>query len=401
MNGDLMKTRKYFLAGTVITLLSLSLTQNNASAVTEDQYEPDNTTSEAKTIQPGIAQGHSIHSNSDVDWMKFTAQSTENIELKVTGLEGGIVIKLYSSDLTYLASSNIYSTDTIIRFSGIEPGAYYVTAEDNGNNNTNNLYYIQLKTTVGNGDNYEGDNVPEEASVGNKGGTQSRSIVPANDYDWIKFSLNAIDNIELKTTGLQGGLNIKLYSSDLTYLYNSSNYSTYSVLRVPEIEPGNYYAKIEDSSNNDENESYNFTIKTSLSNSDTFEPDNVYSDAGYIYPKIPQKHSIIPTNDRDWIQFTLSAEDNIELTTSGLEGGIAIELYDNIFNLLEKAISYSGHPVINKTLEAGKYYAVFYDYQENNENDLYYIHLTGSHVVISGQTQKTTLAPILHLLLKK
>jgi hypothetical protein len=396
-----MKTRKYFLVAASITFLSLSATPNSASAVTEDQYEPDNIISEAKTIQPGVAQGHSIHSNNDIDWVKFTTQNTENIELKVTGLEGGIVIKLYSSDLTYLASSNVYSSDIIIRFSGLEHGIYYVKAEDYGNNNTNSLYYLQLKTTVGSGDNYEGDNVPEEASTGNKGGTQNRSIVPANDYDWIKFSLNAIDNIELKTTGLQGGLNIKLYSSDLTYLYNSTNYSTYSVLRVPELEPGNYYAKVEDSSNNDENESYNFTIKTSLTNSDTFEPDNVYSDAEYLYPDEPQKHSIIPANDYDWVQFTLSAEDNIELTTSGLNGGLAIDLYDSIFNLVESVISYSGHPIISKTLSPGKYYAVFYDYQENNENSLYYMHLTGSHVVVPGQTQKTTLVPVLQMLLNK
>ena len=195
-------------------------------------------------------------------------------------------------------------------------------------------------------------------------------------------------------------MNIKLYSSDLTYLYTSSNYATYSVLRAPELDPGTYYAKVEDSSNNDENESYNFTIRTSSANGDTFEPDNVYSDAGYIQPGVPQQHSIIPANDNDWIQFTLSAEDNIELSTSGLNGGLAIELYDSIFNLVEKVISYSGHPVISRTLGKGKYYAVFYDYGEDNENALYYMHMTGSHVVFPSSA-KPMLAPVLQLLLGK
>jgi hypothetical protein len=335
-----------------------------------------------------------------VDWVTFTVQQTENIELKITGLQGGLIIRLYSSDMKNIASSNIYSSDTIIRFSGLEPGTYYAKTEDNGNNSTNSLYYLQLKTTLGNGDSFEGDNVPSEASAGNKGGTQTRSIIPANDFDWIKFSLTETDNVELKTTGVQGGLNIELYSSNLTYLYKSSNYTTYSAIRASELDPGTYYAKVEDSSNNDENESYNFTIRTSVSNGDTLEPDNVYLNAGYIQPDVPQRHSIIPANDNDWVQFTLSAEDNIELSTSGLVGGLGIVLYDNIFNQVASTYSYSGHPVINTTLDPGKYYAVFYDYQENNENELYYIHLKASHV-IRPPSKKTIITPILHLILNK
>jgi hypothetical protein len=396
-----MKKQKYvFSTKNLFLLLQLIFITENAFAVTADQYEPDDTVSTAKTIQPGAAQAHSIHFNSDIDWVKFTVQQTENIELKITGLDGGLIIRLYSSDMKNIASSNQYSSDTIIRFSGLEPGTYYAKTEDYGNNNTNSLYYLQLKTTVGNGDRFEGDNVPSEASAGNKGGIQNRSIIPANDFDWIKFSLNSTDNVELKTTGLQGGLSIKLYSSDLTYLYGSSTYATYSVLRASELEPGTYFAKVEDLSNNEENESYNFAIRTSVSNGDPLEPDNVYLDAGYIQPDVPQQHSIIPANDHDWIQFTLSAEDNIELSTSGLNGGIAIELYDSIFNLIEKAVSYSGHPLINTTLEPGKYYAVFYDYQENNENELYYMHLKASHIVFPSKA-KPTLVPVLQLLLRK
>lgn len=395
-----MKKRECLHAAALSLLLSLSSVAENASAVTEDQYEPDDTVSTAKTIHPGAAQAHSIHFNSDVDWVTFTVQQTENIELKITGLQGGLIIRLYSSDLTFIQSSSIYSSDTIIRFSGLEPGTYYAKTEDDGNNATNSLYYLQLKSTVENGDGFEGDNVPSEASAGNKGGTQTRSIIPANDSDWIKFSLADTDNVELKTTGMQSGLKIELYASDLTYIKTSSNYATYSLLRAAELDPGTYYAKVEDYFNNDENESYNFTIRTSSTNGDTLEPDNVYSEAGYIQPGVPQERSIIPANDHDWIQFTLSAEDNIELSTSGLNGGLAVELYDSIFNLVEKAISYSGHPVINRPLDPGIYYAVFYDYGEDNENALYYMHLTASHVVFPSP-KKMILAPILHLLLKE
>ncbi len=396
-----MKKQQYiFIVTGVIFLLSFTL--KYALAVTLDQYEPDDTVSNAKTIQAGQVQAHTIHFNSDVDWVKFTVNNTENIELKTTGLYGGLTISLYSTDLTYLVSKDGYSAsaDTILRFTGLEAGTYYAKVEDYGNNNTNSLYNLHLKTTVGNGDNFEGDNVPSEASAGKMGGTQNRSIVPANDLDWIKFSLTAIDNVELKTTGLQGGLNIKLYSSDLTYLYQSANASTYSLLKVSELAPGDYYARVEDSSNNDENESYNFTIKTSVSNGDVLEPDNVYSSARYIYPGTPQPHSIIPAHDNDWVQFTLSATDNIELTTSGLTGGLGITLYDNIFNLIDSSVSYSGHPLISKTLHPGKYYAVFYDYGTDDENELYYIHLVASHVVFPS-AQQHTLVPILHLLLKK
>ncbi|MCI5217745.1 MAG: hypothetical protein D3914_00775 [Candidatus Electrothrix sp. LOE2] len=92
-----MKKRKYVLnAAAPFLLLKLILIAENAPAVTADQYEPDDTVSTAKTIQPGAAQAHSIHFNSDIDWVKFTVQQTENIELKITGLDGGLIMRIRS-----------------------------------------------------------------------------------------------------------------------------------------------------------------------------------------------------------------------------------------------------------------------------------------------------------------
>src|SRR5919109_1851673 len=65
--------------------------------------------------------------------------------------------------------------------------------------------------------NYEPDNTPGQAKLITSGTSQSRSIVPKTDVDWIKFQLNTSSAVILETTGpLLSDTRISLYNNNLT-----------------------------------------------------------------------------------------------------------------------------------------------------------------------------------------
>lgn len=126
----------------------------NAEASAGDDYEDDDTASNAKTILPGVTQTHSIHDLGDLDWMTFTlAVETEvRIETSATGSSTGnndTVMYLYrSSDLTTAYGYN--DDGGIGLYSKIETtlaaGTYYIRISEFGLDGTIDSYNIDLTT---------------------------------------------------------------------------------------------------------------------------------------------------------------------------------------------------------------------------------------------------------------
>jgi hypothetical protein len=68
---------------------------------------------------------------------------------------------------------------------------------------------------------------------------------------------------------------------------------------------------------------------------DNFEQDDSKSAANPILLNTPQNHSICPSKDNDWVEFTLDNTASVTLKVTGNEGSINLELYDNSHNRLE------------------------------------------------------------------
>lgn len=68
--------------------------------LTMDEYEPDGTCAEAKTIQAdGSPQTHTFHRNGDVDWLKFSTDPTGSYQIEVdvpSGSPADVVLELYA-----------------------------------------------------------------------------------------------------------------------------------------------------------------------------------------------------------------------------------------------------------------------------------------------------------------
>jgi hypothetical protein len=118
-----------------------------------DIYEPDNSSAQAKVIDPGIPQTHSILPASDVDWVKFTLGAASAVVLETTGTAGADTeMWLYNSSLAQLKYSNdegagsYSSISTTCGVDALPAGTYYVKIGEQGNNNEIASYLISLQT---------------------------------------------------------------------------------------------------------------------------------------------------------------------------------------------------------------------------------------------------------------
>ncbi|MHA1280181.1 MAG: DNRLRE domain-containing protein [Candidatus Helarchaeota archaeon] len=120
-----------------------------SSSSGEDIYEPDNDYSSAKTIIPGETQTHSIQPVGDVDWVKFTLDSTSDVVIETSGNSGDTRLYLYDSNLNQIAfdddSGAGYFSKIIVN--DLSPGTYYVKIDEYGNNNEISSYNIDLTVT--------------------------------------------------------------------------------------------------------------------------------------------------------------------------------------------------------------------------------------------------------------
>ena len=120
-------------------------------------------------------------------------------------------------------------------------------------------------------DSYEPDNSPAQAKQMFTGSSQTRSISPATDVDWVKFTLAGIPGatvgaVAIETTGPIGyDTRIWLYDSNLTEIRFSDDegaglYSYINTCDMAHLPVGTYYIKVDGFNKNNEIPSYTLSI---------------------------------------------------------------------------------------------------------------------------------------------
>jgi hypothetical protein len=95
-----------------------------------DEYEPDDDSASAKTIEIGRPQTHNFHNSSDVDWVKFQITTPGRYVMRgrggvSTGLD--TYIELYNSDLRKIGEDDDGGESLDARLSmRLENGLYYL-----------------------------------------------------------------------------------------------------------------------------------------------------------------------------------------------------------------------------------------------------------------------------------
>ena len=117
------------------------------------------------------------------------------------------------------------------------------------------------------GDNFEPDNSAAQARTINAGATQTHSIAPSTDVDWVQFQINSLSSAVIETSGDPGyDTRLWLYNNSLTQLAfnDDKGESLYSRISVC-LPAGTYYARVDDFNNNHEIPAYTLSLRTSTS----------------------------------------------------------------------------------------------------------------------------------------
>jgi len=181
----------------------------------KDRYEPDNTPDQARPIQLGSEQEHSIDPANDADWVKFTIAEPSDIVLETSGSAGNTRMWLYDSNMTEIAfnddieiGNNLFSR---ISLNGLYPGTYYAKVDGYGNNHVIDNYLISFQGTQEQ-DHYEPNNTHDQAKPIQLGFAQKHNIIPADDIDWVKFTIATRTRIKIEWNS---DASLQLYDSQL------------------------------------------------------------------------------------------------------------------------------------------------------------------------------------------
>ena len=110
-------------------------------------------------------------------------------------------------------------------------------------------------------DQYEPDNSMEQAKEIRSGENQRRSIFPAGDVDWAKFTLTERSEVVIETSGPSGDTVIYLYDSDGNLIAEDDDSGDAYWSRIEEtLDPGTYYIKVVEYGENDEIPEYHLKL---------------------------------------------------------------------------------------------------------------------------------------------
>lgn len=111
-------------------------------------------------------------------------------------------------------------------------------------------------------DTYETDNSKNDAKIINSEESQAHSIVPANDQDWLYFTLTYTSNVIIEVAGISGDTRMWLYQSDgTTQIEYDDDDGIADFSRIErELLAGTYYIKIDEYGNNNTISAYNISF---------------------------------------------------------------------------------------------------------------------------------------------
>jgi hypothetical protein len=187
-----------------------------------DEWEPDDSLTEAGLIKIGETQRHNLHGTGDRDWLYFQAEAGRAYVLETSelGPEMDTVIHLYDELGNELASDDDGAGEFLasqLWWVAHEGGALYVMvrgfADTEGGPGT--AYEVSLRSAEGfDMDQFEPDDSPAEATRISIGDTQSHNWHVSGDEDWVSFEVQQGITIVVQT------LNLGVEADTVIYLYD-------------------------------------------------------------------------------------------------------------------------------------------------------------------------------------
>jgi hypothetical protein len=187
-----------------------------------DEWEPDDSQTEASLVQIGETQRHNLHLAGDRDWLCFQAEAGRAYVLETSGLgsEMDTVIHLYDELGTELALDDDGADEFLasqLWWVAREDGALYAMVRGFADTEEGPEADYDVSLRSGGGfdiDQYEPDDSPAEASRILIGDTQSHNWHVSSDEDWISFEVQQGITVVVQT------LNLGVDADTVIYLYD-------------------------------------------------------------------------------------------------------------------------------------------------------------------------------------
>ncbi len=275
-----------------------------------DSYESDNSFATAKAITAGVSQTHSLHSESDVDYVRFVTETWATIAITNNASAD---IYLYDEDHTEIDYGYYGSLST----SALPPGTYYAAVS---------YYYTVASYTL-------------SLTV-----TQTAPVVAAPSYLYASVSGNVITVTFDPVVGATG---YKLYyDTDSGYAPFTPQVaategaspiaSSDTSVTVSGLPAGRtYYFAATATVSGTESGYSSYTYATLPPAADGYESDNTSGTARVIEPGEAQVHSLHLASDVDYVSFTIGTTTDLALETDGPSGDTELYLYNSALTQLQ------------------------------------------------------------------
>lgn len=221
-----------------------------------DSFEPDNSRENAKPLTVGATdQPRTFYPADDEDWVKFTAQANITYTIETVNLKTSSdpVLCLVDGAGAQLAcdDDNGGGHGGRITWRAPQAGDYFVQAknyqQDVGGDET--AYQLRIQEGVCTPDGNEPDNSRESARPLAADGTrQQHNFCPANDQDWVAFTVNANMPYLLETTDVGAATDtlLELYDANDNKLAQNDDHTPGGASQIAYTfaQAGTYYAKV-------------------------------------------------------------------------------------------------------------------------------------------------------------
>jgi hypothetical protein len=235
----------------------------NISVDSSDTNEYNNDTANATPVTFGNGMDVSLYPKSDVDFYRFTIDTSAMIWVTTSGTPSIINIQgeLYNSEYARV-SSLIGGLGKDISFAyNLKPGAYYYKMQDDGFDFSSTSFELVFeRDTV---DTFEYNNDTANAQPIDLEATYCALICPDGDDDFYTFEIDSPAIVKLMIDSVSSLLSMyyEIRDNEGTKLYNGYGASGKSVTPgFSLVKPGRYFLYLTDNSNNSSPKPYQFEL---------------------------------------------------------------------------------------------------------------------------------------------
>lgn len=245
------------------------------SSTTGDSFEPDNSRESAKSITVAAAQTHTFYPAADEDWVKFTAQANITYTIETVNLKASSdpILCLLDSNGAQLQcdDDNSAGEGARILWQAAQAGDYFVQIKNYQPNvvGDDTAYQVRILEGSCTPDSNEPDSTLATArTLATDGSKQAHNICPANDQDWVVFTVNANTPYLLETTdvGTEADTLLELYDANGNSLSKNDDHTPGGASQIAYTfaQAGTYYAKVMlyNSAGFGEGTNYNLRLQT-------------------------------------------------------------------------------------------------------------------------------------------